>query len=277
MAADPTSTARPARQRAGRDTSLGRGLAILLALGSDEAVARGGLGVVRIAAAVGREKSQVSRALRTLAESGLVERDPDTLDYRLGWRFFTLAARAGHGRLLTAAAPVLDALVASLGETAHLSVLEGAGVLTVLSQSSPRAVRASDWSGHRVPAFCTSAGRALLFDHDDASLAAVLADLSPDGLGPNAPRDAADVARRLAADRERGFAVADEELEPGLLSAAAPVRDFRGLIVAAVNVSGPSFRFGEDVERTDGPRIRAAADELSTRLGWAAPAPPGAG
>lgn len=266
-----------ARQRAGRDTSLGRGLEILLALGGDDAAARGGLGVVRIATLVGREKSQVSRALRTLAESGLVDRDPQTLDYRLGWRFFTLAARAGDGRLLGAAGPLLDGLVARLGETAHLSVLEGASVLTILSQSSPSAVRAGDWTGHRVPAACTSAGRALLFDHDEASLRMVLAGLTTDGLGPNAPRDVADVERRLARDRARGYALAEEELEPGLVSAAAPVRDFRGLIVAAVNVSGPKFRLGPRVETVGGPETRRVADALSTRLGWTAPSAPSAG
>src|SRR3712207_7713877 len=97
-----------------------------MVLGREEAVENGGLGVVRIAQLIGREKSQVSRALKTLAESGLVDRDPSTLHYRLGWRFFALAARAGEQMLLSVAPPLLERLMKSLGETVHLSVLQGA-------------------------------------------------------------------------------------------------------------------------------------------------------
>ena len=77
-----------------------RGLEVLLSLGSDAAIAHGGLGVTRIAEMLGREKSQVSRTLKTLAEYGLVDRDPDTLAYRLGWRIYALASLAGEPRLL---------------------------------------------------------------------------------------------------------------------------------------------------------------------------------
>ena len=72
---------------------LGRDVALLEALASDEAGRTDGLGVAAVARLTGREKSQVSRALRALADAGLVERDEDTLVYRLGWRLFSLAAR----------------------------------------------------------------------------------------------------------------------------------------------------------------------------------------
>ena len=84
--------AREGRGTPDRETSTRRSLEVLLSLGSDAAIARGGLGVTRIAEMLGREKSQVSRTLKTLADFGLVDRDPDTLAYRLGWRVFGLAA-----------------------------------------------------------------------------------------------------------------------------------------------------------------------------------------
>ena len=65
----------------------------------------------------------------------------------------------------------------------------------------------------------------------------------------------------------RGYALADVELEPGLVAVAGPVRDFRGHVVAAVNVSAPKFRFGERLEEA-GEHVRAVADELSHMLGW---------
>ena len=148
---------------------MGRALDVLLTLGADEAADNGGLGVVRVAELLDRDKSQVSRTLKTLAEHGFVDRDPDTLEYRLGWQLYTLAARTGRSRLLALAPPYLRRLVDELGETAHLSVLEGDEVLTLLSERSPRLLQASDWSGHRVPAHGTSSGRALLLDTGRAS------------------------------------------------------------------------------------------------------------
>ena len=256
------------RGRDRADTSLGRGLDILLALGTDEALAAGGLGVVGIARLVGREKSQVSRALKTLSAAGMVDRDPETLDYRLGWRVYTLAARAGDQRLIAAAPPVLRRLVARLGETSHLSVLAGAEVLTLVSEPSPSAVRAADWAGRRAPAYCTSSGRVLLFDHSKALLDELFAarELPPRGLGT--PRDVTELHRRIAAARVKGYAVADQEFEPGLVGVAAPVRDFRGRVVAAVNVSGPKFRVGAQLEAVGGPEVEQAAAELSRQLGW---------
>ena len=247
-------------------TGLRRGLAIVEVLAEHAAADGGPLGVVRIAELVGREKSQVSRTLRTLAETGFVERDPVTRGYRIGWRLFALAARAGEPRLLALAQPVMRGLVAELGETAHLSVLDGAEVLTLLSEAPPSAIRATGYSGRVVAVSSTSAGRALLFDHDRAEFDALLAVTGLARSGPNAPRSAADLWRRLERARELGYAVAEEESEVDLVAVAAPVRDFRGGVVAALNVSGPQFRLGARLERA-GAAVAAAADGLSAALG----------
>ena len=236
------------------------------ALGSDEALDHNGLGVVRIAQLVGREKTQVSRALKALAAAGFADRDPDTRSYRLGWRLFALGARAGDARLLNAAAPVLDDLVEQTGETAHLSVLDDIEVLTILSEVPNAAVRASGWPGRRVPASCTSSGRALLFDHSADELDQRFAGRSLAGGGPNAARSLAQLHARITADRARGVAVSDEEFEIGLVAVAAPVRSAKGAIVAAVNVSGPKFRLGTALDDAEHHALAAAAS-LSTALG----------
>ena len=89
---------------------LRRDLELLEALASPEAQRAGGLGVVRLSQLTGREKSQVSRALKAMAEEGIVERDPDTLEYRMGWRLFSLVARTVEDRLVRAAEPVMHTL-----------------------------------------------------------------------------------------------------------------------------------------------------------------------
>lgn len=248
-------------------TSLRRGLTLLFALASEESASGRGLGVTQLADLIGRDKSQVSRTLKVLDEFGVVERDRATRQYRIGPRLVAVAAKASHRRLLVAAAPLLKQLVADLNETAYLSVLRGAGVLTVLYESPDRSVLAAGSVGRIVPAFCTSSGRALLLDHGRDELRELFAGESFAGAGPRAPTSVADLRARIAAVRRTGYALVDEEFEAGLVAAAAPVRDFRGRIVAAVNVSAPRFRFADELE-TAGGAVRAAADRLSYDLGW---------
>jgi DNA-binding IclR family transcriptional regulator len=243
-------------------TSLKRGLAILLALDNGDE-----LGVMQIAELVGREKSQVSRTLKVLADHGLVERDTETLAYRLGWRLFALAAVAGDQRLAAAAPRRLRELVQTFQEGAHLSVLQDAGVLTVISDSPPQAVRAVSWVGRTVQVAGTSAGYALLVDHGRGELGPYLPDAEFCRGHPRAPKNADELWERVAAARSRGYALADEEFEPGLVAVAAPVRDFQGRIVAAVNISAPKFRFAPQLAAA-GERVQAVAEELSRELGW---------
>lgn len=253
-------------------TSLRRGLELLLALGTDEAVRGGGLGVVRLSDIVAGDKGRVSRTLRTLGEYGLVERDEGTLAYRLGWRLYALAARAGDARLLAAAGPLLRRLVAEQGERVHLSVLDGRDVLTVLSEAPGHAVQAAGWVGRSVPAETTSSGRALLLDHDRAALEATFGDAPIHARGLDPPRDLDELHVRIVAARARGWVAVDEEFEVGLVAVAAPVRDFSGRIVAAVNLSAPKFRLGAGLDAA-GAATKRIADELSLHLGHGAPAP----
>jgi IclR family transcriptional regulator, KDG regulon repressor len=246
-------------------TSLARAIAILTVLGSPEATADGGIGVVQIASLIGREKSQVSRTLKALAAAGLVMRDAETLRYRLGWRVFTLAAGAADQHLRMLAPHVLRRLVARVREAAHLSVLEGNDVLTLMSERPTWAIQAAPWVGRLAPLYCTSAGRALLFDHTDDEVRALLDGVEISAAGPNAPRDVEDSLRRLHQARKVGYVVVEEEFEPGHVAVAAPVRDFRGHVTAALNISAPKFRLGLSLPAA-GREIKAAADSLSHAL-----------
>ncbi len=252
-------------------TSLVRALKILTALGTPEASAGDGIGVVQIARLIDQDKSQVSRALKTLAETGFVLRDPETMRYRLGWRLFTLASAASDQHLLTVTPHVLRHLVARVQEAAHLSVLEGGEVLTLMSQTPDRVIQAAPWVGRAAPLYCTSAGRALLFDHTSAEVTLLLQGAPLAAGGPNAPRDVEEVLSRLRTAQQRGYAVVNEEFEPGHVAVAAPVRDFRGRVIAALNISAPKFRLGRSLPAASR-EVKNAADHLSHLL-TTAPAP----
>lgn len=233
--------------------ALARGLGVLELLADDETGT--GLGVVRLAELRGDDKSQLSRTLATLAEHGYVERDAETLAYRLGWRVFALAARAGDARLLGAAPPVMRRLVRELDESVHLSVRHGGFVLTLLAEVSSHALHAPGRVGRLTPVATTSAGRVLVSELEPEELAAL-------GLEALAP-----VLARVAA---RGHAIVREEFEPGLVAAAAPIRGPAGTIVAALNVSGPRFRLDDRLDDAAG-RMMAAAAELSHAIGGTPP------
>lgn len=280
----PTTATTPRRNASG----LSRDIEILELLGSAEAVSAGGLGVARLSQLTGRDKAVVSRTLATLADAGLLVRDAQTLTYGLGPRLFSLAARTSLAVLASQARPHLRRIMRTTRETTHLCVLRGGNVLTVLSELSPHEFRTTGWEGVTTAAWRTPSGRVLLSDWDEDSLAAWYAEHGQDAavVGPLDPEMAATGFSVLAAPppdkvvvhdlpslraeiariRERGYATLDEELELGVVGVSAPVRDFTGRIVAAVNVSAPKARLQERLDVV-GAHVARAAGELSARIG----------
>ncbi|SDQ69685.1 IclR family transcriptional regulator [Thermostaphylospora chromogena] len=254
---------------AGRST-IARLLVTMETLSSSKA--RNGLTVAELARELRRDKSVVSRQLRLLVELGLVERSPEG-HHRLGWRLFTLAARAGDQRLLLLAPPVLRRLADVTGERVHLSVLHGREVLTILSESSRQVIEAVGWVGRTSPVHCTSSGRALLFDHADDEIRQLLKDVPFPGPGPAAPKNVEDLLHRLHQDRLRGFSTVNGEFNKDLSGAAAPIRDFSGRIIAALNVSAPSFRLGGRLSSV-GQQVASAAVLLTQAISSAPDTPP---
>src|ERR1700722_16902979 len=202
-AADP---GKPGRAGGERETSIRRGGEVLLSLSSEESLDTGGLGVTRISELLGREKSQVSRALKALNEYGLVERTKDN-GYRLGWGLSALAQLAGERRLLETAAPIMRRLAQTLGERVHLSVRQGTETLTVLSESSGRSLQTTGSAGRVTPAYCTSAGRALLLDGDAEEILAAFEPVQFVALGPRTVGSPAGLVRSIAGAPEAGYKV----------------------------------------------------------------------
>lgn len=276
----------PRRNSAG----LVRDVEILEILGGAESVASGGLGVGRVAQLSGRDKAVVSRSLATLAEAGLVDRDESTLAYRLGSRLYSLAALTVESRMTREARPFLRRIAQMSRETAHLCVLRGGNVLTVASELSPHEFRTTGWEGVTTAAWRTPSGRVLLSDWDEESVAQWYREHGDDQpvLGPTPPQSAGfsvlasppedkvvvfdlpSLLAELKRVRENGYALLDEELELGVVGASAPVRDFTGHIVAALNISAPAVRIGDRLPYL-ARFVTSSARELSLRLGISAP------
>ncbi|WP_285135498.1 IclR family transcriptional regulator [Microbacterium sp. lyk4-40-TSB-66] len=281
-----TPSSGPRRNSSG----LARDIEIIELLGSAEAVAAAGLGVSRVAQLTGRDKAVVSRTLATLADAGLLDRDDSTLAYRLGSRLYALAALTVESRLARESQPVLRRVAQRARETTHLCVLRGGNVLTIASELSPYEFRTTGWEGVTTAAWRTPSGRVLLSDWDEEALVrwydehgqdqAIVGPVPPHIAGfsvlqaPPADRivvsDLESLKDELGRIRESGYALLDEELELGVVGASAPIRDFTGRIVAALNVSAPKSRIGE---RLDGLArfVAVSARELSSNLGYTQP------
>ena len=284
----PTSAQRPQRRNS---SGLARDIEVLELLGGSEADQGNGLGVVRIAQLTGRDKGVISRTLATLGDAGLVDRDPETLNYRLGARLFTLAARTAESNLVRRSRDHLRRIAQATRETSHLCVLRGGNVLTLVSELSPYEFRTTGWEGVTTAAWRTPSGRVLISDwtpealeewyavhgHDEAIVGPLDPVMARAGLSVLAqpPRERAVVTdfsslqAELARVRKRGYATLEEELELGVVGVSAPVRDFNGRIVAAINVSAPSSRMGHQLPKL-GEFVVQAAAELSKQLGEAA-------
>jgi IclR family transcriptional regulator, pca regulon regulatory protein len=118
-----------------------------------------------------------------------------------------------------------------------MAQLDGSDIVYVARVSVPKIIALRVEVGTRFPAPPTSQGKVLLAALDPAALDAVLATPSRSGLVPHVERDRAALDDELARVRARGWALADEELAPGVRSVAVPVRDGTGAVRAAMNVT----------------------------------------
>jgi DNA-binding IclR family transcriptional regulator len=246
------------------DSGAAKLVALLEALADVDSDGRDGLSVAELARALGRDKSVISRQLKPLVALGLVERHGEGR-HSLGWRLFAIAAHAGDQRLLLLAPPVMRRLTQLLRERVHFSIRRGTDVLTILSESPRRTVEAVGWVGRTSPLTCTSSGRALLFDHSDEEVREMFASDFPRGAGAQAPGDVDELLRRLRTARQEGVAYVENEFDDDLSGVAAPVRDVHGRIVAALNVSAPTFRL-RDHRVPAGRSLLHAANHLSALL-----------
>lgn len=280
---EPESAPAPRRNSAG----LRRDLELLEVLGSPESAAAGGLGVTRVAELAGRDKGAVSRTLATLADAGLVSRDPGTQTYQLGYQLYALAARTLESRLVRESLPFLRRVVSATHETTHLCVLRGGNVLTLASELSEHAFRGLGWEGVSSAAWQTSSGRVLvsewaeddlhrwydLHGHDSSVTSPVTPLLAGSGQLSLASdvtplvTDFSSLTAEIRKIRQNGFATVDEEFEKGVVGVSAPVYDFRRNIIACINISAPKPRLGAHLDAAGALAARVAG-ELSAHLGF---------
>ncbi len=252
--------------------TLERGLAILELLAT-----AGEASAAEVAGRLGLSRSATYRLLATLEQRGYLERaGPNRL--RLGTRTAGLGMAAVAGiDLVTIAPPHLHDLAERTGETAFLAVVDKQELVYLAKEAGPSAVQLSSRLGSRRPLHSTGLGKAYLSSLPDDQLRAVVSGLHLQPSTPNTITDPDALLAAVEAARERGYAVDEGEVEPGVACIAAPIRDHRGVAGAAISVAGPADRVLAR-ERTSGPLVMRTAAAISRRLGhWTGAVRPGEG
>lgn len=244
---------------------MGRGMDVVSCVAEMSAVSGQGVSVQTIARALQRDRSQVSRTLAALAEEQLVSRGPDGR-YRLAWAWYASAQQLVERRLRSEGLTILDELSADVGEACFLGVLEGDATVTIVESVPPAARLIGSWIGRAYPAFCSDAGQAVLWDASDEEVRGVFSRTSFRSAGPNAAASVDEFLVRLKESRARGYAIVAEEAEPGLYSVSAPVWDFRGEVIAGLQIVGERHRL-ESKSEALGAACADAAQRLSAVLG----------
>jgi IclR family KDG regulon transcriptional repressor len=242
------------------------------------------IGVSDLARQLDLHKNNAFRLLATLELAGYIQQTPKTELYHLGPRCLELGhAFARSHSLIDQARPILEELASSLGETAHLGVRTGTEVVHLDGVLPEQLVLTGLRVGQRTPAHCTALGKVLLSGDDvdlsDESFWAaddlLAAGVSKSGAPPAFKRfteatcvDPAKLADGLRAVALNGYAADLEEFSVGLHCVAAPVRDASSRVVAALSISGPSFRLSPEVLHGEGAQaVTRAATRLSQKLG----------
>ena len=242
--------------------SLDRGLRLLQAFGATA----GPMTLSDIARAAELPRATARRILFTLAHGGFVSTDGKL--FSLTPHVLTLAgAFLRSNQVVTVLQPVLDHIATSAQEISSLAVLDGDDVVFIARGSPARVFSAGLDIGYRLPAFCTSVGRAMLGRFDDEELAKRLKAMRREALTPQTMTDPKLLLKTILADRAKGFSLVDREAEPHFRSISVPVRRYDGTIVAAINMGAHVDRVSsaEMVERFL-PRLQETAASVKSML-----------
>jgi IclR family KDG regulon transcriptional repressor len=227
--------------------------------------------LTEVAARSGLSTNQAFRLLQTLTGAGYVRQEAETKVYCLGHRLFGLVGALFHGdALLVAAGDVLTWVHERTGETVALIVPDGEDTICVDVRESAHPLLVAATVGTRSNHFHAGAvGKLFLAARDDAAIDAYLAAHAPlRPLTDRTPVTAEAVRAEVRAARAQGYATSEEEVAAGMYGIAAPVRDRRGAVVAAITLSAPLSRASEAERCVHREVVVEAGRRVSGNLGY---------
>ncbi len=217
-------------------------------------------------------KPTIHRILGTLRHFGYVTQDEVSRAYRLGFRLVEMGQVVlDQIDLRKEAEPFLSQLASQVHETAHLVILDRGEIVyleKIEKVSDPKSLRMASRVGMRNYAHSCAVGKVLLSFLSDRERDEIIQQKGLPKLTGNTIVNVDELKRHLVDVRAQGFAVDDEENEEGIRCVAAPVRNDRGEVIAAISISGPSVRMSMDrIHRELKGQVIKTAEEISKKLG----------
>jgi IclR family acetate operon transcriptional repressor len=244
--------------------SLDRGLIILEAVANSSTP----VSLAELTGVLGIDRSSVYRLANTLKRRGFLAYPAGRKDYILGPTLWRLSHRYDWGTMLIRVShDHLKQLASETNETAHLAIREGRQALFIDHAVATHVIAVSGQTGESVPLYCTAHGKALLADFDQQELVALFGDARLRAYTKQTIVTLPQLARVCAQIKAQGFSCDDAEMQEGVRCAAAPIRAQCGIIVGSIGISAPASRFPKDRYPVCGEQVRAAAAEISARLG----------
>ncbi|MCT2590817.1 IclR family transcriptional regulator [Streptomyces sp. N2-109] len=227
----------------------------------------GEAGVTEIAKELDVHKSTAFRLVSALEQRGLVEQTEDRGKYQLAYGIVRLAGAASAQLEITReSSAVCQRLADESGEGVNIAVLDRDEAINVSQIRALRSVSAYNWVGQRTPLHATSSGKVLLaFERPERERELISGRL--ERFTEHTVCDVRDLQAELEQVRRRGWSSTTEELELGLNAIACPVHGAGGEVVAALSISGPSYRLSTDVFPQLARTVGEAAAEVSARIG----------
>lgn len=236
-------------------------------LGSFSTIDRS-LSLAQISQAAGQPRATTHRMLSALKEIGFIEQDAGTGSYSLGIRLFELGNLAlANMDLMRAAKPFMDRLSRLAGESVHLGVFDGYGVV-VVEREEPQERGARNMVGtESAPAYCTSLGKAVLaFQRPEVVERVIAAGLSPFTATTHTSADS--LWADLVEIRARGYSIDESEHQLWVRCVGAPIRNSAGHVFAAVSVTGSAERITRERTSQLAAMAMQTADSISRHLGY---------
>lgn len=225
------------------------------------------VGLSELTRRLGLPKTTVQRGLVALADAGWLENDQvDPTRWIVSTKAFVVGSTVGNrSSLRDRALPHMNELGADVRETIHLMIPDGDQVVLIERLDSPHPVRAIAPLGARAALHASSNGKAILAHLPEDEMARYM-ERGLTAATQQTITQPTKLYEELALIKKRGYAVANEELQEGVVSVAAPILTFGSRPVGSLSISGPKSRMPKSVWSDYGKKVRQTADSIAGTL-----------
>ena len=222
-----------------------------------------------LATRAGLNVSTCHHLLATLLRRGYVSQNPRTRGYFLGARITELSnARLKQFNLIDIAMPELERLNEVTSESVHLAVMQGRALVTLANLNSRLPVGVgSDETGKSNAAHATATGKAILAWLPEIEIARVLTDTGLPRFTGKTICTQPELIENLRLVRRNGYALDNEEFQPGVVCVGSAIRDHAGAVIGSVSCSMPKMRARERALTQVKSAVKHCATAISQRLG----------